>query len=138
MKPEELRERTGEIDSDLHSDVCEAVCKIRNEKDDSTRLASIRAVFDGMMDTEKAVQIDLFGEENYSPVQWSTGRCNGHPLPDEFYPMVGCSLGAPPARFDRIGRPQLDYAAMRFIVTARENFEFLLKLAEKGLNNEKN
>lgn len=127
----ELREKVGTV---CDRDTSLAVDRIRNESDPANRLAMLEAVFSGMLDVEAQFRQELFGKSGRE--HWGTGRVspwNGKPTG----PLVCSSLGAPPARFDRIGRPELDYAAMHFIVAARENFEFLLDTARKALSGEK-
>lgn len=130
MGPEELRARMGEISRGWSEErkVDLTVDRISRTATPAERLALLRAVFDGMHQVERECRTAMFKGNPGAPESWGTGRVSPWNGMDEG-PLVGSSLGAPPCRFDRAGQPQLDYAAMRFIVAARENFGFLLDLA---------
>lgn len=132
MKAEELRARMGEISSGWGEErvVDITVDRIRQVQDPAERLALLGAVFEGMHDTERSWRKGIgVGRER---TRWGTGRVAPWENRAEG-PLVCESLGAPPCRFDRRGAVELDYAAMRFIVASRENFDFLLELAAEGL-----
>jgi len=133
----ELRSRMGEITAAYADDrsVNRTVDGIRTVSSPAERVALLAAVYDGMLDVERDEREATFSKMRTgvpADEHWGTGSVSpwGRHASG---PLVGCSLGAPPARFERVGRPALDYAAMRFIVAARENFDFLLDLAKEAL-----
>ncbi len=138
LTPNDLRARAGETSSphyEAEDNIDRLVNGIRHMNDPEQRLGFLKAVYDGMLDVERREREATFSRMTGGVPgveHWGTARVSpwGNHASG---PLVGCSLGAPPARFERVGRPQLDYAAMRFIVAARENFELLLDLAHEGI-----